>query len=176
MKFHQDGKGFTLESAGEVAEFQKIVDIAWGLKKVQKERAQRVFDAFVSGNEEVDIDDLSRSEAEAIHEWADKMSAAILNDLDHRSIGEFVELILVSHQRASQAAKAHKRHTENHAMKAEVFTWLDANMTKFRSMEKAAETISRTVAPVAVRTARVWVSDWKKLRTDGASKNGGHDE
>lgn len=60
---------------------------------------------------------------------------------------------------------AAKRHEENRAMKADVFSWLDANMSNFKSMDKAAEAIASKVAPIAVRTARDWVGEWKKLRS-----------
>jgi hypothetical protein len=59
------------------------------------------------------------------------------------------------------------RHAENRAMKQDVNAWLDANMRDFKSMDSAAETIARIVAPVKFRTAREWVSDWKKLRSTG---------
>lgn len=60
---------------------------------------------------------------------------------------------------------AAKRHEENRAMKADVFSWLDANMTNFKSMDKAAQAIADKVAPIAFRTARDWVGEWKKLRS-----------
>ncbi len=53
------------------------------------------------------------------------------------------------------------RHTENRAMKAEVFQWLDANMVNFKSLDKAAESITKQ-QPIAFRTARQWVGDWRK--------------
>ena len=95
------------------------------------------------------------------------LDAAIRNCLNHRSIGYFIELIQVNHESAKQAARAIKMHTENHAMKAEVFQWLDANMANFKSMDEAAGAIAKTVAPIAFRTARSWVSQWKKLRSTG---------
>lgn len=167
MKFHEDGQGFSLESIEEVAEFQKLVALATKLKDAQRQRALRVFEAFVHGDEPVDIDDRSgRSSIEAFT-WAASMDRIIRNDLDHRSIGYFVELVLTAHQRSSQAAKAHKRHAENHAMKAEVFSWLDSNMATFKSMDSAASAIAGKVAPIAFRTAREWVGEWKKLRSTG---------
>ena len=60
---------------------------------------------------------------------------------------------------------AEKRHEEHRSMKSEVFKWLDLNMNEFKSMDKAAEHISKNRVPVAFRTARAWVSEWKKLRS-----------
>jgi hypothetical protein len=167
MKLRKDGMGFSLESAEEVAEFQKLVDFGLGFKKAQRDKAQRVFDTFVQGSDTVDLDDQSEGASIAANEWADRMSSAILNDLDHLSIGDFVELVLKSHQKASQAAKARKRHAENHAMKADVYQWLDANMGNFKSMDAAAEAIAGNVVPIVFRTARDWVGQWKKLRSTG---------
>lgn len=62
---------------------------------------------------------------------------------------------------------AEARHAENRAMKREVQSWLDANMSNFKSMDKAAEAIAGKVSPVAFRTAREWVGEWKKLRSAG---------
>lgn len=59
------------------------------------------------------------------------------------------------------------RHAENRAMKKEVQDWLDANMTKFKSMDKAAEAIAGKVSPISFRTARDWVGEWRKLRSPG---------
>lgn len=59
------------------------------------------------------------------------------------------------------------RHAENRAMKAEVFTWLDANMPVFKTLDQAADAIAGKVAPIAWRTARSWVGEWKKLRAAG---------
>lgn len=58
-------------------------------------------------------------------------------------------------------------HKEHRAMKADVFAWLDENMSNFRSMEKAAEAIAGKVVPIGFRTARDWVGDWKKERSAG---------
>jgi len=167
---HENGTttGFTLESAEEVAEFKKLTDLAEKLRDKQRKRAERVFAAFIEGNEEVDINDPSDSASNAAYAWTDKMNGTILSDLDHRSIGDFVTLILESHVKASQAAKAHKRHAENRAMKAEVFAWLDSNMAFFKSMDAAAQAITGQ-QPIQFRTARDWVGDWKKVRSAGTA-------
>jgi len=59
------------------------------------------------------------------------------------------------------------RHAENRAMKKEVHAWLDENMSKFNSMDSAAESIAGDVAPIKWRTARDWIGEWKKLRSAG---------
>jgi hypothetical protein len=59
------------------------------------------------------------------------------------------------------------RHAENHAMKAQVFEWLDENMSRYRSMDAAAEAMAGKLVPVTFRTVRAWVSEWKKQRSAG---------
>lgn len=59
------------------------------------------------------------------------------------------------------------RHTENRAMKKDVFAWLDANMANFKSMDSAAEAIAGVIVPTKFRTTRDWVGEWKKLRSTG---------
>lgn len=66
-------------------------------------------------------------------------------------------------------AGANASHAENRAMKADVFAWLDSNMAGFKSMDKAAEAIAGKVQPIAFRTARAWVGEWKKKRSTGTA-------
>ena len=166
--FHKDESGRTtriqLESADEVAEFKKMTDLADRLRNIQKVRAEKVFAAILAGNETVDIDDQSDSASIAANKWAHETDEVIRECLDHRSISVLIALILDNHQSARQAANAIKRHAENHAMKADVFGWLDTNMVNFKSMDVAAQAVIKQ-QPIAFRTAREWVAEWKKLRS-----------
>ena len=56
------------------------------------------------------------------------------------------------------------RHAENRSMKLDVFAWLDVNRENFKSMDATAAAITKQ-QPIAFRTARDWVGDWKKLRS-----------
>ncbi len=76
-------------------------------------------------------------------------------------------LAMRSAKRLLSAAGLDSRHAENRAMKKDVFVWLDANMRRFKSMDAAAEAIAGKIAPIAWRTARDWVGEWKKLRSTG---------
>ncbi len=91
------------------------------------------------------------------------LDRAINNCLTHRSIGYFIELVQENHESAKQVARAIKRHTENHAMKSEVFQWLESQ-SKFKSNEAAAMAITKQ-QPIAHVTARDWYKEWKKLRS-----------
>ena len=71
---------------------------------------------------------------------------------------------IIGTPRDSARAAALVRHRENREMKSQVFEWLDANRSNHPSMDKCAEVISRTVVPIAFRTARNWVGDWAKDR------------
>jgi hypothetical protein len=87
---------------------------------------------------------------ESIHEPADSQAAAVARTVF-----------------AKKAAAA--RHSENRAMKQEVFEWCDANMAKAPSMDTAASQVAGVVVPVAWRTVRDWMTEWKKLRSTGTA-------
>lgn len=55
-----------------------------------------------------------------------------------------------------------KRHTENHAMKKEVFEWCSINLADYPSMDSAAGAIAGKLVPVTFRTARTWISEYRK--------------
>lgn len=58
-------------------------------------------------------------------------------------------------------------HAENYAMKANAFSWLDANFDTCKSMDAAAEAMAGMLIPATFRTVRGWVTEWKKLRSAG---------
>lgn len=60
---------------------------------------------------------------------------------------------------------ARKRHAENHAMKVDVFKWLDSNFDNCKSMDSVAEMMAGKLVPATFRTVRGWVTEWKKLRS-----------
>lgn len=62
---------------------------------------------------------------------------------------------------ASKAAIA--RHTENHAMKAQVFEWCNDNLGAYQSLDSATDAIVKLV-PVAWRTVRKWLTDYRKSK------------
>ena len=165
MKSHGNGKELTLESAEELAEFNNLVRLAKSLRDKQQSRAEKVLQVFIEGNEEVDSDDPSDSASISANLWSDEMDAMINEHLDHRSIGDFVNLILKNDESAKQAARAIKRHSEHHAMKSTVFEWCDTNMDRFKSMDDAAFDIAEIFVPQKFRTVRGWMADWKKLRS-----------
>lgn len=84
--------------------------------------------------------------------------------IDGDSIYDLMQLVLDHADSTRARLMAVKRHTENHAMKSEVFKWLDANMVNFNSMDSAAEAITKQ-QPIKFRTARDWTGEWKKLRS-----------
>ncbi len=87
-----------------------------------------------------------------------------------RSAGMLDELfnLIADHVlKERQRAAANKLHTENHAIKQDVFAWLDANPPKPRGKSAAATAIAGKVAPVVFTTALKWVNEWEKLRSNG---------
>ena len=91
-------------------------------------------------------------------------------DSGAESTGEFQTENSVNAETAARTAlakvAAHARHAENRSMKADVFAWLNTNMPKFKSMDAAAQAITKQ-QPIAFRTARDWTGEWKKLQSAG---------
>jgi hypothetical protein len=136
-------------------------------ESVFKEGAKHAFDAYIKYPIDDPILEATRDQKTGKIRLRDPageaLDALIGNALNHRSIGYFVELVLEHHESANQAARAIKRHSENHAMKADVFAWLDSQ-TKFKSIEAAAMAITKQ-QPIAHVTGRDWYKEWKKLRS-----------
>lgn len=160
-----------LPICGDSAEryHKELMDAINQREQMFQSHAQCVFDAVMAYSSESElilsgVDPVTKK-IKLTKPGADELNAAIANGLNNRSIGYFIELISKHRGSANQAANAMKRHAENHAMKADVFTWLNTNMANFKSMDAAAEGIAGKVAPIAFRTARDWVGEWKKLRS-----------
>jgi hypothetical protein len=138
---------------------------------LQNDRAKAVLDELTLGGEDVVTD-------QEFDSHIDRLNQLIRENLDADSLWNFAFLVSTSegsvtvsekvNDRISlmQSQKGKKRHAETNSMKAGVFIWLDDNMHKFKSMDAAAETIIRN-EPIAFRTARDWVGEWKKLRSTG---------
>jgi hypothetical protein len=167
MKF-QDESSSTSETAKEEAYWNKLIEIVKRREDKQRVRAECVFKKFMDGKLPVDLYVQTHSASVPVYDWPNDMDTAISVNLDHSSISYFVEMIAKNHVRALQVSRANKRHLETNAMKAWVFVWLDSNMTKFKSMDKAAEAVMKQ-QPIAFRTARDWVGEWKKLRSAGTT-------
>lgn len=142
-----------------------------GWRLAQVERAKRVLQLLAAARD-TPLPGASAS-METLGEFFDKQRAvteAIRENLDFRSIGYLIDLIASDVERVAQSARAQKRHAENHAMKSDVFAWLDVNFGKQRSMEAAADAmVAAQLVPVARRTLRDWVTEWKRLRLAGTA-------
>ncbi|MDP3424973.1 MAG: hypothetical protein Q8S32_14600 [Burkholderiaceae bacterium] len=80
------------------------------------------------------------------------------------SVFNFEEAIKAARSSLARAG-SEGRHTENRAMKADVFKWLNDNFASCKSMDAAAEAMSGKLVPATFRTVRDWVTEWKKLRS-----------
>ena len=151
---------------------RKIRETLASFELQQKDAAKQVFDAVLAFS--LDDQELIETPATANqsaklsvrHPSADALNKAIYAHLNDRTIGYFLELVQANHESAKQAARAIKRHSENHAMKAQVFDWLGDNRRNFSSMDKTAEALTKVV-PMGFRTLRGWVSEWHKLQPPG---------
>jgi len=69
-------------------------------------------------------------------------------------------------QRTSVAAQkaAIKRHSEHHAMKAQVFEWCAVHLAEYPSLDAAAEAITGKgkLVPITFRTARGWIGEYRR--------------
>ena len=69
----------------------------------------------------------------------------------------------VAGERSRQAKQAaNERHRENRSMKQQVWLWCDKHLSTFPSMDSAAEAIAGKIVPIRFRTARSWVSEYKR--------------
>lgn len=76
------------------------------------------------------------------------------------------ELFTTTSEAGYKAAQA--RHKENREMKKQVFEWCAKELASFRSMDAAAQEVANKIVPVTFRTARSWISEYKKsIRSAG---------
>ena len=129
----------------------------------EKKVAEDLFCEILSPPFEDDSDTLGDAEFLA---WIKRVNEIIRTRLDFYSLCELLEMSTENDTTQKAFRMALKRHSENHAMKADVFVWLDANMPNFKSMDAAAQAITKQ-QPIAFRTARDWVGKWKKVRSTG---------
>ena len=91
---------------------------------------------------------------------------AIANERQSKLI-KFLPKVFQAGKKSLANAGAAGRHTENRAIKQDVFAWLDANPPKPRGKDAAAAAIAGGVVPVAFRTARKWIDEWENLPSTG---------
>ena len=110
-------------------------------------------------------DDGTMGDAEGIA-WIERVNEIIRTRLDFYSLCELMRIGQDDAASRKYFLMADKRHAEHRSMKAEVLIWLDINMVNFNSMDAAAQAITKQ-QPIAFRTARDWVGEWKKVRSAG---------
>ena len=93
---------------------------------------------------------------------------AIADNLDITTIGAFIELIVANAESAKQTAAALKRHAENHALRDEIYAWMDANYKEEGMvLDDIATELAGTLVPLKWRTVRDSLTAWRKLRSTG---------
>ncbi len=88
----------------------------------------------------------------------------IRQHIDCISIYEFMRLVLENQATTRAVINANKAHAKHHAMKANVFVWLDSNFADYKSNAAAARNIVKLQA-IEHETALDWINDWKKSRS-----------
>lgn len=94
----------------------------------------------------------------------------------HEALLECNGYLFEGDERKEFAKKAaHARHKENREFKLKVFEWCDCNISRFTSMDDAAQDIAETFVPYKFRTVREWIGEWKKnqsAKSNHVSENG----
>ena len=134
-----------------------------------RQRALRVFEAFSLGAmyEHSPIETRPNMAAAAKASWPAWMDECLRRDLDHKSINFFVQYVLEFYEKSVQAEKASVGHAENHAMRDQIFEWLDTHKTPAMSLGDAATALAGKVVPLKWSTVREHCTSWNKLRSAG---------
>jgi len=110
------------------------------------------------------------AEIEVAHDWIHEAYDALEIECGIR-MWDFSEAEALGGEKSLNKARselarnaAMARHREHHAMKADLFSWLEKNMKNYESVDAAAEDAMRLM-PVKFRTAGKWITQWKKLRS-----------
>jgi hypothetical protein len=144
----------------------KIIEEEWkevlAFEAAQIKRAQAVLDVFTSSPQHTEDTDLL---LQRIDEHDTELNRLIQKNLDSDSLYFFVEMVVKAKLSVAAIQRAHLRHAEHRAFKADVFAWCDDNMSSFPSMDAAAEAIAKKLVPASFRTVRTWIGEWKKLRS-----------
>lgn len=104
-----------------------------------------------------------------LHEAYDAYSMNFGSFMWAGALEEAQEINLEAARSALGKSGALMRHAENRALKQHVFEWCERNMASARSMDAAASLVAGIVVPVAWRTVRDWMTEWKKLRSAGTA-------
>jgi hypothetical protein len=96
----------------------------------------------------------------------DDAQASIVESLSRGATPAVVAQLVKEARSKSAKAAANIKNKENQQMKRDVFEWCSANISKFDSMDRAAEAIAGTgkLVPVTFRTARDWIGQWAKAQ------------
>jgi len=166
IKHGYDSKGFFDEVTTIVSEWQQQHKRQQEVANLQITKAGVVLGILNALPEPSNAFNGAEDEA-MLSAYKAELRKAIKENLDEDSIWEFVRLAGKMAISLQNKGNALKRHAENHALKQTAFSWCDANMAKFKSMDSAAEAIAGKLVPVTFRTARDWIGEWKKLRSTG---------
>lgn len=160
---YQDWLEFKAEQAQKSAALERV----WVLQQREADEALKIAEDLSYAYCSPVLDEDGSMSEENFALWKDSVNQIIKERLDFFSLLKYANMVRKDAAKHAAIIKADKRHEENRAMKAEVFAWLDENLSSFPSMDKAAEAIAAKVVPIAFRTARKWIDDYKKLRSAG---------
>ena len=158
-------------STADEKKFVEVIHHLYRSGAIQADReAQYVFKKFTEySRKDANLKVISKGDGQFdLHDLdGQQFDLELREHLNHLTIGRFIELVLQNSVRARQSAAAIKRHQEHYQMKADVFDWLGSNMHNYKSMDATAEAIAGKVVPLAFRTVRKWVKEYKDMQSAG---------
>lgn len=97
--------------------------------------------------------------------WKARVNKIIRTRLSFESLLLLLEKTVDDEASRLAKQRASKRHAENHAMRDEVYAWLDANKTPKMSLDDAATEMAGKLVPLTWRSVRDHCIGWNRLRS-----------
>lgn len=143
-------------------------------EKIREREAEFIFNEIVAyGNKEnsnikeFEYEKLESGLLRIKDQIGDNLDLKLIKYFKRENISYFINHVLKNSESSRQSAAALKRHAENHAMKQDVFNWLEKNRSTYRSKDATATAIANNVVPITWRTARAWIDQWEKKQSAG---------
>ena len=136
-----------LENQDDINAFNELVAVVKRLDKEKSELAQRVFDAYCDDkfSDGVDPDNPEHDETCSLEvtRWRTAVDDSISENLDHRTLGAFIEIVIANETKARQATATNARRMIGDASRQKVAN--AAESFKHLTKENAAAEIAKIV-------------------------------
>lgn len=132
-------------------------------KLASKTAAEDLWFSFLSPP----IDDDGEMPEGGYDQWINQVNSIIKEKIDFHAMIEIFRLAGESALRRQASEKATKRHSENHALRDEIYAWLDSNLGVWTSLNDAAMKMAMKVVPLKYEAVRRHCTEWNRLRKEG---------